>query len=485
MTLLPLSLLPFSLPPSLTHSLPHVRLLPVMSAHPHHPVFVGRASSSPAAQHSMCSMHPYRSRPCLHLFSFTRMISLLACYTYQHCCKDSRPRLRRLMDVVGELILDDKEATRDLSYWDEEETELSRCKERSLRRDRKRVETLVASALNDILRNEQLSEREIMVALQGICQQPEGFLVAAALEQNGWNSRLRIMEGCPMITRAIHSLTRVKSFIKTSSDEIARRTISSDEIARRTISLANKDMVFVSVNHSRLLGCSCLRVDAMWIEDAASQAEIQELDLSPVKLNYWMMKEVLTLLTRQTQLRVLDLSGSAVHGECLQLLLAVIRQHQRLERLLLSNCKLWVAECMGVLNAAHNHPSITSISLSYNDLGAAGGSHLLQLLAAKQTWQELDLTKTGLTAQAHTGLEFLSLPRPLSLKEAERVALTAANRSPSPRGEVKMVVVMGLHPRLGRDSQLRLLTDNLVDMILGCIQYPLEVGEAMEGKCMT
>jgi len=26
------------------------------------------------------------------------------------------------MDVVGELILDDKEATRDLSYWDEEET---------------------------------------------------------------------------------------------------------------------------------------------------------------------------------------------------------------------------------------------------------------------------------------------------------------------------------------------------------------------------
>jgi len=38
-----------------------------------------------------------------------------------------------------------------------------------------------------------------------------------------------------------------------------------------------------------------------------------------------------------------------------------------------------------------------------------------------------------------------------------------------------MVVVMGLHPRLGRDSQLRLLTDNLVDMILGCIQYPLEV----------
>uniref|UniRef100_A0A6U6BRB6 Uncharacterized protein n=2 Tax=Guillardia theta TaxID=55529 RepID=A0A6U6BRB6_GUITH len=253
-------------------------------------------------------------------------------------------------------------------------------------------------------------------------------------------------------------------------------------------------MVFVSVNHSRLLGCSCLRVDAMWIEDAASQAEIQELDLSPVKLNYWMMKEVLTLLTRQTQLRVLDLSGSAVHGECLQLLLAVIRQHQRLERLLLSNCKLWVAECMGVLNAAHNHPSITSISLSYNDLGAAGGSHLLQLLAAKQTWQELDLTKTGLTAQilsqlpvhiqdhhdlrclklggnergpldawtgllqAHTGLEFLSLPRPLSLKEAERVALTAANRSPSPRGEVKMVVVMGLHPRLGRDSQLRLVT---------------------------
>eukprot|EP00960_Hanusia_phi_P024619 725469-Hanusia_phi.AAC.2 len=73
-----------------------------------------------------------------------------------------------------------------------------------------------------------------------------------------------------------------------------------------------------------------------------------------------MMREVFSSLLRphQRHLRLLNLSGNAIHGECLELLLSLLRQHAKLERLLLADCKLWGADCLRVLDVAHKHASM-------------------------------------------------------------------------------------------------------------------------------
>eukprot|EP00960_Hanusia_phi_P024618 725469-Hanusia_phi.AAC.1 len=95
--------------------------------------------------------------------------------------------------------------------------------ERTLLRHRERVEMLIESAIN-VLRDPLLDERDMARMLQDICQEPHGFLVAAALEHNGWNRRLQMMEGCPVIVRALHSLTRARSFVR-GGEEPSSKTI--------------------------------------------------------------------------------------------------------------------------------------------------------------------------------------------------------------------------------------------------------------------
>lgn len=346
-------------------------------------------------------------------------------------------------------------------------------------------------ALTEVIRSRSLNAKDKVKQLGVMCLRPEGSLLRSCLDGNGWSSKRNRTEGYPSWPEAVHRLT------------LALHALANNEPVQ--VAEQTPGMVYVTADgDNSYVTCSCLESSAVWLRTVMSPrcVNLKKLDLSGakghIKLAGNSVGALLQPLHDGARVRELILSNSPLQDNGALAIAAYLKSARcALEILDVSECFLWTAGCIAILEASLQARTLQRLSLSKNDVGA-GDLVVADLL--RRDWQLLSLdlshchcSQQGMEAIAeallinrrlsHLSLEgnkggyengvdrwcsviadtdylhTLRLPEPVRREDMERLQISGAQREKLVLQPIEwqMAVAMALHPRLGANSPLHCL----------------------------
>jgi len=363
--------------------------------------------------------------------------------------------------------------------------------------------------LDFVIRNRSLQPRDKIRQIGDVCKRENGWIVAQCLSGNGWNAASRCLERQPHWEMAVHSIAL---------------GISNVRSAQKLSLNQGKKLVFVYTDSKRRAqACSWHYVGAQML-NPSQLSSLSSLSLANQNLSGKSLQALLASLRTYSQLSCLDLSGNPIQDSGSQFLASLLSNPKsRLRLLNVSNCMLWARGCLRVVEAVAEGRRLQALHMSHNDAGSPTGVALASLLRSDGSLTELNASNAGLGAAGldaigeallrNTSLEVLDLggnsmqggtdvglwgrvlalhPSLHSLRLSEPPCLpplaspgpgeaadngsfsleeAAAAHGPVPLAERRqLAMAMALHPRLGKRSPLRALSDHVLEEIVGLLE---------------
>jgi len=373
--------------------------------------------------------------------------------------------------------------------YDENTTEAESKSHRSIK--------IAEEALDNVLRNDKLHHRDSLGILEQLCASPEGWIVAWALRGNGWNAGTGRMEMQPHAADAIRRLAHGISSV---------RAVGA---IRRPPKHAKPIFVAVDEQRRRAEACPLRTRAALLLPSALQLASLRALSLAAQNLAPRHLGALLPALLAHPALEDLDLSNNPLGAGGAALLAARLQDPRcPLRALALGACQLPTGACVVVLEAAQRGGALLALSLERNDVGAPGAAAAARLLAANGPLEALNLNLAAIPAAGmdlicsavlensrletllvegnlysysqrwrevvggHRHLRHLALEAPSDSAEVDLLAALWRSRQPvRPCESLQLAVAMGLHPRLGAASPLRVFSEHFVELLLDVLDF--------------
>eukprot|EP01028_Stygiella_incarcerata_P011338 TRINITY_DN6360_c0_g1_i1.p1 TRINITY_DN6360_c0_g1~~TRINITY_DN6360_c0_g1_i1.p1 ORF type:complete len:217 (+),score=86.11 TRINITY_DN6360_c0_g1_i1:142-792(+) len=132
-------------------------------------------------------------------------------------------------------------------------------------------------------------------------------------------------------------------------------------------------------------------------EDAVPMSYVELCERNSVTPNSYLLQLFET--HELHEIDVVDLSHNYIGDRGVLPLLEILGQCQKLKKLILKENGLRNNAAIAIAHAFLDHPSLTSIDLSGNQISATGGKALLELLQTNRSIKELDFTKNRIDVQ--------------------------------------------------------------------------------------